>query len=48
MIISGQIKQNIPSELKFSRVFKGFSNMQISQNTHEEFIKKYLLEEGTE
>jgi len=35
-------KTDIPSESKFSRVFKELSNMQIAQQTHEKFIKEYL------
>ena len=37
-------KRDIPSESKFSRVFKEFSQMQIAQKTHEKFIKEYLNE----
>ena len=35
-------KNSIPSELKFSRVFKELSEMEIAQKTHEKFVKKYL------
>jgi len=35
-------KTDIPSESKFSRVFKELSNMQIAQTTHKKFIKEYL------
>ena len=35
-------KNDIPSESKFSRVFKELSKMQIAQKTHEQFIKEYL------
>lgn len=35
-------KNDIPSESKFSRVFKELSLMQIAQKTHEQFIKEYL------
>jgi transposase len=37
-------KNNIPSESKFSRVFKELSEMQIAQKTHEQFVKEYLIE----
>jgi len=37
-------KTDIPSESKFSRVFKELSQMQIAQKTHEKFIKEYLSE----
>lgn len=35
-------KSDIPSESKFSRVFKELSKMQIAQKTHEQFVKEYL------
>ena len=35
-------KSNIPSESKFSRVFKELSELQIAQKTHEQFVKEYL------
>ena len=35
-------KNDIPSESKFSRVFKELSDMQIAQKTHEQFVKAYL------
>jgi len=35
-------KSDIPSEAKFSRVFKEFSDLEIAQKTHEQFVKKYL------
>lgn len=35
-------KSDIPSESKFSRVFKSLSELQIAQKTHEQFIKEYL------
>ena len=35
-------KSDIPSESKFSRVFKELSDTQIAQKTHEKFVKKYL------
>ena len=37
-------KTDIPSESKFSRVFKELSQMQIAQKTHEKFIEEYLSE----
>jgi len=33
---------SIPSESKFSRVFKDFSEQNIAQKTHEQFVKEYL------
>jgi len=35
-------KNNIPSEAKFSRVFKELSDLNIAQKTHEKFVKEYL------
>ena len=35
-------KSDIPSESKFSRVFKELSVLQIAQKTHEQFVKEYL------
>ena len=35
-------KSDIPSESKFSRVFKELSELKIAQKTHEEFVKEYL------
>ena len=35
-------KSNIPSESKFSRVFKELSVLQIAAKTHERFVKEYL------
>jgi len=35
-------KSDIPSESKFSRVFKELSKMKIAQKTHEKFVKEYL------
>jgi len=37
-------KSSIPSESKFSRVFKELSGMKIAQKTHEKFVKEYLSE----
>jgi len=33
---------DIPSESKFSRVFQDFSELNIAQKTHEQFVKEYL------
>jgi hypothetical protein len=35
-------KSDIPSESKFSRVFKELSDLKIAQKTHEQFVKEYL------
>ena len=35
-------KTEIPSESKFSRVFKELSDLNIAQKTHEQFVKEYL------
>jgi len=35
---------HIPSESKFSRVFKELSVLSIAQKTHEKFIETYLLD----
>lgn len=35
-------KNDIPSEAKFSRVFKELSELKIAQKTHEQFVKEYL------
>jgi len=35
-------RNDIPSESKFSRVFKELSDMKIAQKTHEKFVKEYL------
>ena len=37
-------KTDIPSESKFSRVFKELSELEIAQKTHEKFIQEYLSE----
>ena len=42
MLCGWKYKNDIPSESKFSRVFKELSKMQIAQKTHEQFIKEYL------
>jgi len=38
-------KTDIPSESKFSRVFKELSDLKIAEKTHEQFVKKYLSDE---
>jgi hypothetical protein len=35
-------KNDIPSEAKFSRVFKELSDLQIAAKTHEKFVQEYL------
>ena len=35
-------KNDIPSESKFSRVFKMLSDLKIAEKTHEKFVKEYL------
>jgi len=35
---------DIPSESKFSRVFKELSDLKIAEKTHEQFVKEYLSE----
>jgi len=35
-------KSDIPSESKFSRVFKELSVLQIAAKTHKQFVKEYL------
>jgi len=45
MLCGWRYKKDIPSESKFSRVFKELSNMQIAQKTHKQFIKEYLSQE---
>jgi transposase len=42
MLCGWRYKNDIPSESKFSRVFREFSEMKIAQKTHEKFIKEYL------
>lgn len=37
-------KTDIPSESKFSRVFKELSDLKIAQKTHQKFIEEYLSE----
>jgi len=38
-------KIDIPSEAKFSRVFKELSDLKIAEKTHEKFVKEYLSNE---
>jgi transposase len=42
MLCGWRYKTDIPSESKFSRVFKELSDLEIAQKTHEKFIKEYL------
>ena len=42
IICGWRYKSDIPSESKFSRVFKELSELQIAQKTHEQFVKEYL------
>jgi len=37
-------KRDIPSESKFSRVFKELSDLKIAEKTHQKFIEEYLSE----
>ena len=37
-------RSDIPSESKFSRVFKELSDLKIAQKTHEQFVQAYLRE----
>lgn len=45
MLCGWSDKRDIPSEAKFSRVFKELSELKIAQKTHEKFIKEYLSDE---
>jgi transposase len=38
-------KTDVPSEAKFSRVFKELSDLNIAGKTHEKFVKEYLSDE---
>jgi transposase len=38
-------KTDVPSESKFSRVFKELSDLNIAEKTHEKFVKEYLSDE---
>jgi len=42
LLCGWRYKTDIPSEAKFSRVFKELSDLQIAQKTHEKFVKEYL------
>ena len=42
IICGWRYKTNIPSESKFSRVFKELSDLKIAEKTHERFVKEYL------
>ena len=42
MLCGLRYKSDIPSESKFSRVFKALSDLEIAQKTHEKFVEKYL------
>ncbi len=42
MLCGWRYSNGIPSESKFSRVFKELSDLQIAQKTHERFVKEYL------
>jgi len=42
MLCGWKYKTDIPSESKFSRVFKELSDLEIAQKTHEKFVKEYL------
>ena len=45
VICGWRYKNDIPSESKFSRVFKELSDLKIAQKAHEEFVKEYLSDE---
>jgi len=42
MLCGWRDKRDIPSEAKFSRVFKELSDLKIAEKIHEKFIKEYL------
>ena len=42
IVCGWRYKNDIPSESKFSRVFKELSEMQIAQKAHEQIVKEYL------
>ncbi|MDQ7046171.1 MAG: transposase [Sulfurovum sp.] len=42
MLCGWEYSNKIPSEAKFSRVFKEFTDLQIAQKTQEQFVAKYL------
>ena len=45
MLCGWRYKTDIPSESKFSRVFKELSDLKIAEKTHEKFVKEYLSNE---
>ena len=45
MLCGWRYKTDIPSESKFSRVFKEMSDLKIAEKTHEKFVKEYLSDE---
>jgi hypothetical protein len=45
MLCGWRYKTDIPSEAKFSRVFKELSDLKIAEKTHEKFVKEYLSDE---
>jgi transposase len=45
LLCGWRYKTDIPSESKFSRVFKELSDLKIAEKTHEKFIKEYLSDE---
>jgi hypothetical protein len=45
MLCGWRYKTDIPSESKFSRVFKELSDLKIAEKTHEKFVKEYLSDE---
>jgi len=45
MLCGWRYKTDIPSESKFSRVFKELSYLKIAEKTHEKFVKEYLSNE---
>jgi hypothetical protein len=45
MLCGWRYKTDIPSESKFSRVFKELSHFKIAEKTHEKFVKEYLSDE---
>jgi len=44
VICGWRYTNSIPSESKFSRVFKELSDMKIAEKTHEKYVKEYLSE----
>jgi len=45
MLCGWRYNTDIPSEAKFSRVFKELSDLKIAEKTHEKFVKEYLHDE---